>query len=98
MPAGGFFHNGPDKLDVFLRLDAAGGINEAAAGFEKSEHPHEQSALGVSDDAEEIRIKAPPDIDPAAENTGVRAGNVKEDAVESFREALAEPCGLGTFL
>lgn len=67
---------------VFLGFDGAGGVDESAAGGEEGGAGFEDLGLEVGGAAEAGRGPGPAGVGAAAEDAGVGAGNVEEDAVE----------------
>lgn len=67
---------------VFLGFDGAGGVDKSAAGGEEGGAGFEDLGLEVGGAAEAGRGPSPAGVGAAAEDAGVGAGNVEEDAVE----------------
>src|SRR5690606_29713153 len=76
------FEQGGDEVLVFLRFDRAGGVDEAAAGRRAGQGVPDDAALELGELCDVGMTEAPADIDSAAEDAGVRAGDLEEDGVE----------------
>lgn len=81
--AGRGFEDAGDELLVFGGFDAAGAVNEDAAGFEDAEAVFEELRLCLCLRRDVVGMETPADIDAAAHDAGVRAGHVEQDAVEA---------------
>ena len=81
--AGRVFEDASDELLVFGGFDAAGAINEDATGFEDAEAVFEKLCLGLHLRGDVIGLQTPADIDAAAHDAGVGAGDVEQDAVKA---------------
>ena len=71
-----------DEILVFFEFEAAGAVENCAGGFETGGGLFEEFELSGSEAGEFGFAEAPAEIDAAAEDAGVRAGRVDEDAVE----------------
>ncbi len=67
---------------VLLRFEGTGGIDKDAAGFHAGGGASQKAELEFSEAVDFRGLDAPAQVDAPAQNTGVRAGNVDEDAVE----------------
>jgi hypothetical protein len=84
---------GEEVLDLFLvfgGFDGAGGVDDAAAGFEADDGVFEDLALGGDECGDVGGLEAPAEVDAAAHDAGVGAWDIEEDAVEG-----SVPCGGG---
>lgn len=81
--AGRGFEDAGDELFVFGGFDAAGAVNEDAAGFEGAEAVFEELCLGLYLRGDVIGLQTPAHIDTAAHDAGVGAGHVEQDAIET---------------
>jgi len=81
-----FIKKTPDNFGVFLWFQAACAINQGAAGAQTVGGLLEQGGLGVAEAVEFGGLKAPAKVHPAAEDAGVGAGSINEDAVKGGRE------------
>ena len=70
------FGEGGDEFDVFCVLDGAGGIYDAATGFEAGEGVGEDGGLDFGELLDVGGLESPADIDPAADYAGVGAGDI----------------------
>ena len=69
--AGGGFEDAGDELLVFGGFDAAGAVNEDAAGFEDAKAVFEELRLCLRLRGEVVGAEPPADIDTAAHHAGV---------------------------
>ena len=71
-----------DGVLVFLGFEAAGAIDQAPPGAQEGGGLAEQLQLGGAEVYEIPGSKPPAQIDPAAHDAGIRAGDIEEDAVK----------------
>lgn len=73
---------GGDELMIFFRLDRARRVNNAATGFQARDGIFEDAALGVGDGIDVGGLESPADVDAAADDAGIGAGNIQENGIE----------------
>lgn len=82
------FGEGGDEFDIFGGLDGAGGVDDATAGLEAREGVFEDRDLDYCEVFDVLGLEAPTDIDTAADDAGVGAGDVEEDGIEGLMESF----------
>ena len=71
-----------DDLLVFFGLDAARAVKNGSAGFEAARGLIEEFLLGGREAGNFCFLQAPAEVDAAAQDTGIRARRVDQDAIE----------------
>ena len=73
-----------NQAGVFRIFDRAGGINDAATRFQAGQGILENLCLDFCKILDVGGLESPADVDPSADDAGVRARNVEQDCVEGF--------------
>ena len=85
---GMIFEKRLNLFHVFIGLNRASRINDAAAGLEARDGVFEDISLGENDLFNVVWLEAPADIDATTDDAGVGAGDIEQDGIE-----CAMPCG-----
>jgi hypothetical protein len=71
-----------DDVLVFFRFEAAGAVEECAAGFQQGSGLVQQVELSGSEAIQFFGADAPAEFDATAHDAGVRAGSVEEETIQ----------------
>lgn len=91
-----FFGEGGDEFDVFCVFDGAGGIDDAATGFEAGEGVGENGGLDFGELIDVGGLKSPADIDATADHAGVGTRDIEENGIEGLVEFFR--CGFAPIM
>src|SRR5262249_26675549 len=86
--AGGCVEEFLDDVLIFFGFEAAGAIDQRAAGFKTCGGLAQEVELGGAEAVDFFRADAPAEVDTAAHDAGVGAGGVDEDTIEGERREV----------
>src|SRR6202011_3746561 len=73
-----------DDSFVFFRFDAAGAVDETAAGFQELNRRLYDSTLLIVHSREILRSQTPSHVRASADDPGVCTRNIDQDGIECF--------------